>query len=355
MSSATHAWTCGIVILLSVLQVVHASWWYLGVASSYQILADEVRYMPDTVCEELPYLQPHQRDICSDDERLLDVIREGAAMGIQECQHQFQDRRWNCSTFSNDTSVFGPVLRTKSRETAYIYAISSAGITYSVTRACSKGELSKCGCDKRAPRWQPAEGFEWGGCSDNVRYGARFAKKFVDSDETKRNERGSMNLWNNGAGRKMVKEEMRIVCKCHGVSGDCSVQVCWRKMKPFRRIGSLLKNKFDGASVVRWDHSRAKLKRITSLHKRPTKNDLVYLNESPDFCEFKPEKGSLGTRGRECQKESPGLDGCRLMCCGRGYQTLIEEEVHDCDCKFFWCCEVRCKQCRKLTEKHYCN
>ncbi|GFS02389.1 protein Wnt [Elysia marginata] len=148
---------------------------------------------------------------------------------------------------------------------------------------------------------------------------------------------------------------MRIVCKCHGVSGDCSVQVCWRKMKPFRRIGSLLKNKFDGASVVRWDNSRSKLKRITNLHKRPTKKDLVYLNESPDFCEFKPEKGSLGTRGRQCKKESPGLDGCKLMCCGRGYQTLIEEEVHDCDCKFLWCCEVRCKECRKLTEKQYCN
>ncbi|GFS02382.1 protein Wnt [Elysia marginata] len=85
---------------------------YLGVASSYQILADEVRYMPDSLCEELPYLQPHQRDICGDDARLLDVIREGAAMGIQECQHQFQDRRWNCSTFNNDTSVFGPVLHT---------------------------------------------------------------------------------------------------------------------------------------------------------------------------------------------------------------------------------------------------
>ncbi|GFS02374.1 hypothetical protein ElyMa_001121300 [Elysia marginata] len=27
MSSGTHGWTCGIVILLSVLQVVHASWW----------------------------------------------------------------------------------------------------------------------------------------------------------------------------------------------------------------------------------------------------------------------------------------------------------------------------------------
>ncbi|GFO13636.1 protein wnt [Plakobranchus ocellatus] len=329
---------------------------YLGVASSYQILVDEIPQQPDRRgCAKLPYLKPRQKDICSNDEKLLDVIREGASMGIHECQHQFQDRRWNCSTFTNDTSVFGPVLKTKSRETAFIYAISSAGIMYSVTRACSKGELAKCGCDKKAARWQPAVNFEWGGCSDNIRYGARFSKKFVDSVELEEKDHGSMNLWNNGAGRKTVKENMQVICKCHGVSGDCSVRVCWRKMSAFREIGGQLKKKFDGASFVRWDHTRYKLKRIKIAQKRPTKTDLVYLNESPDFCEYKPETGSLGTRGRECKKDSPGLDGCMIMCCGRGYQTLIEEEVHDCDCKFFWCCEVVCNECRKLTEKHYCN
>jgi wingless-type MMTV integration site family protein 5 len=33
----------------------------------------------------------------------------GASKGIEECQYQFQDRHWNCSTV-RDGSVFGPVL-----------------------------------------------------------------------------------------------------------------------------------------------------------------------------------------------------------------------------------------------------
>ncbi|CAG5127335.1 unnamed protein product, partial [Candidula unifasciata] len=327
---------------------------YLGVASSYQILAEEVRHKPDIACSKLGFLQPHQREICNHDLRLLDVISRGASMGIEECQFQFQDRRWNCTTYNN-TSVFGPVLQIKSRETAYIYAISSAGIMYSITRACAKGELDNCGCDGKVPHHDTGADFEWGGCSDNIRHGASFSKEFLDSDEIKNKDHGSMNLWNNAAGRKTIKDDTDIQCKCHGVSGDCSVKICWRKMRSFREIGAALKQKFDGASFVRWDKKRNRLKRYTGKQKRPTKKDLVYLAESPDFCEYNPDYGSLGTRGRQCNKSSYGLDGCTLMCCGRGYQTLVIEERQDCDCKFHWCCRVECKKCTKVIEKHYCN
>ena len=148
---------------------------------------------------------------------------------------------------------------------------------------------------------------------------------------------------------------MDVQCKCHGVSGDCSVKICWRKMHNFRHIGAALKERFDGAMYVRWDKKKNRLKRLSGNHKRPSKKDLVYLSESPNFCDANPKYGSLGTRGRECNKTSPGLDGCTLMCCGRGYQTLVREEVEDCDCKFFWCCRVVCKKCTNVMERHYCN
>ncbi|XP_067665538.1 protein Wnt-4-like [Haliotis asinina] len=342
-------------IIVFVLQIVHASWWYLGMTSSYQTLLEELQEVPVRKrCANLQFLAPKQQKLCDQEEKLIDVIHEGANVGIEECQFQFKDRRWNCSTF-NTTNVFGQVLSTKSRETAYIYAISSAGVMYSVTRACARGQLDQCGCDTKTRQLVTDGNFEWGGCSDNIRYGQRFSKEFVDSNEMKRNDFGLMNVWNNGAGRKTIKDNMEFICKCHGVSGSCSVKICWRKMKAFRKIGSALKARFDGASIVRVDRNRLKLKRLNKNQKRPTKRDLVYLEESPDFCNFNPASGSLGTRGRKCNKTSIAVDGCSLMCCGRGYYTLVKEERDDCDCKFYWCCRVVCKKCTRTVEMHYCN
>jgi len=91
-----------------------------------------------------------------------------------------------------------------SREAAFVYAISSAGVVYAITRACSQGELKACGCDplKRGRSKDERGEFDWGGCSDNINYGIRFAKAFVDAKEKKvKDARALMNLHNNRCGR----------------------------------------------------------------------------------------------------------------------------------------------------------
>ena len=46
--------------------------------------------------------------------------------------------------------------------------------------------------------------FEWGGCSDDVDYGRRFARAFIDAKERKNlDARALMNLHNNKAGRRV--------------------------------------------------------------------------------------------------------------------------------------------------------
>ena len=128
-----------------------------------------------------------------------------------------------------------------------------------------------------------------------------------------------------------------------------------------------------------------------------TDTDLVYLKTSPDYCEFDVKKGSLGTHGRECDhvsckkkkshhfnaiffwpsrkeevifsflkmiitmgccyylQRSPGIDGCELMCCMRGYTTRREKRVERCKCKFHWCCFVKCEECYREVEVSTCN
>lgn len=42
-------------------------------------------------------------------------------------------------------SLYSPL--TANRETAFVHAISSAGVMYTLTRNCSLGDFDNCGCD----------------------------------------------------------------------------------------------------------------------------------------------------------------------------------------------------------------
>ena len=64
---------------------------------------------------------------------------------------------------------------------------------------------------------------------------------------------------------------------------------------------------------------------------------------------------NAGTTGRPCNRTSAGMDGCNLMCCGRGYNTLKTTIKERCKCKFHWCCHVECKTCIKTVDVHTCK
>lgn len=87
------------------------------------------------------------------------------------------------------------------RETAFAYAITAAGVSYALTRACSDGSLKGCQCVSTNRHKLTTEGWEYEGCHDNVEFGYRVGKKFVDSRERGRDFRATVNLHNNEAGR----------------------------------------------------------------------------------------------------------------------------------------------------------
>lgn len=47
----------------------------------------------------------------------------------------------------------------------------------------------------------PDQNWKWGSCSDNIEFGYKFSRDFVDAGEKARDMRGTMNLHNNEAGR----------------------------------------------------------------------------------------------------------------------------------------------------------
>jgi wnt family len=67
------------------------------------------------------------------------------------------------------------------------------------------------------------------------------------------------------------------------------MRVCWRKLPPFRQVGDLLISRFEGAAHVKLvERKRKRVKKLRPAHrdvKPPNRTDLVFLEESPDYCE----------------------------------------------------------------------
>lgn len=64
----------------------------------------------------------------------------------------------------------------------------------------------------------------------------------------------------------------------------------------------MLKEKFDGAREVKQKRKNGRRMLLPKDHrfKPHSDTDLVYLVNSPDYCELDVKRGSLGTKGREC-------------------------------------------------------
>ena len=106
--------------------------------------------------------------------------------------------------------------------------------------------------------------------------------------------------------------------------------------------------------ILRLCH-QGKLELVDKRFNKPTPEDVVYIDTSPDYCLRNETTGSLGTQGRLCNKTSEGMDGCELMCCGRGYDQFKTYKHERCHCKFHWCCYVKCKRCTTLVDQFVCK
>ena len=78
------------------------------------------------ICDNIPGLLTPQRRLCRTHPDVMVSVVSGAKMGVSECQHQFRNNRWNCSTSQRDSSVFGKVML-KGEAGVLLFATFSAG------------------------------------------------------------------------------------------------------------------------------------------------------------------------------------------------------------------------------------
>ncbi|XP_035225809.1 protein Wnt-2b-A-like isoform X2 [Stegodyphus dumicola] len=329
------------------------TWWLLS-----RLPISSVHTSTHMLCSSFTGLVKQQRQFCMKYPEIILIISQGAQTGVRECQSQFEYHRWNCSTITTGATAFRKNMLKESRETAFLYSIISAGVTDALIRACSKSEKSSfCVCDefKRQRGFDSLGEFKWSGCS-NMQSGMRFSKQFIDAEERRiKDARALFNIHNNRVGRKAVMINSDLKCKCHGISGSCGIRTCFSFPRNFKEIGQYLKQKYEGAVQVTINNQR-KLAAVEGL-KRFTKNDLVYLDPSPDYCVVNKKLGTMGINGRRCIKDSLGPEGCDILCCGRGYDTWQELYVYQCNCMVTkdWCCAVQCDECKKWRDVYTCK
>ncbi|KYN37112.1 Protein Wnt-11b-2, partial [Trachymyrmex septentrionalis] len=264
------------------------------------------------------------------------------------------------------------------REQAFVYAMSAAAAVWRLARGCALGSLAACSC-ATPPRREPPSpsalispssfttmsvsfdtlsvrnSFKWGGCGDDVRSASRMAKRFLQG-ATPPGTGGTakfmhaVNMHNNRAGRRAVEQSLTLECKCHGVSGSCSVRTCWRGLGASgpSAAGSRLLRRYATAAEVRLRSGG----RLPPLYHH---DNLLYTTKSPDYCLPDKKRGSLGTIGRQCNGSSSGYEGCEYLCCGRGHVTRTEQIYERCDCKYISCCYVKCKTCSRIVKTYECN
>lgn len=100
---------------------------------------------------------------------------------------------------------------------------------------------------------------------------------------------------------QVLSESISMQCKCHGVSGSCSIKTCWKSLPSLQEVGKLLLESYTKANELALLHSSVNDKAIISETQRILRgrdNRLAFLTRSPDYCTRDDRLGSFGTVGR---------------------------------------------------------
>ncbi|KAJ2944545.1 hypothetical protein O0L34_g3893 [Tuta absoluta] len=284
-----------------------------------------------------------QNRMCTRHPVLPKVLSTAKEQAIEACEETFKYDRWNCSLIFNrkaKKSIFNKVYR----QTAFIHALMAASLTHAVAKACAAGDMTKCSCPESSRK---KSNFQWrgSGCDDDFKFGKRFTRKFLEVKNAGTDQIGEVLKQDVLVGINTVGEQLREVCKCHGVSGSCTTKTCWKKLAPFNSAMGLLKKQYHHAikrRILNYTTKRAITPKVRKRIKIE-RTSLVYLQKTPDLC--------VTTAGRVCKDRG----NCATLCCGRGYIVGKKSVKSRCRCKMINCCSVQCDSCIEQVEMFTCK
>lgn len=123
---------------------------------------------------------------------------------------------------------------------------------------------------------------------------------------------------------------MKLECKCHGVSGSCTLRTCWMAMSDFRKTGDYLRRKYNGAIEVTMNQDGTGFAVANKAFRKATKNDLVYFENSPDYCLQDKSAGEAAKGGGRWTERQVlmDVDGLPRLCYVLGVLCVCCVYVH---------------------------
>ena len=146
------------------------------------------------------------------------------------------------------------------------------------------------------------------------------------------------------------------------MSASCATQTCWYSLpNSFAPLAARIKDMWLSETQYLPQVNQLPSAYELAAGKAPSLSNfrkLVFNQPSPNYCATDPITGKSLMQGRECHLDNSNFNSshCSNLCCGRGFDQVVEHTTEPCQCKVQCCWKVKCAStCRKTTTKHFCR
>ena len=131
------------------------------------------------------------------------------------------------------------------------------------------------------------------------------------------------------------------------------MQTCYKRLSAESEIGETLFTLYGGA--VRVTEIDGQIVNANPNSDPYGPDDIIYKDDSPDFCQEDSVLGTVGVAHRLCDPNSNNRNACASTCCDHGHYSVTKIKPVE-ECRFVWCCDIECTIMRNDTiTEHRCN
>ncbi|XP_061399848.1 wnt inhibitor of Dorsal protein-like [Musca vetustissima] len=281
---------------------------------------------------------------------LDNVMGTSMEMAMENCQRLFKWERWNCPTSDFLLRRSSPSAELD-REGAFVEAIATAALIYTTTKNCSSGITAGCGSCSDNPYTTI--------CSDNPKEAEELLRKHSDINFAK-DFKGKIESHNYKVITNLLEKSLtnQCVCAIMGPGGNCAKEICRLVLKPFEEIANDIRQMYDEGILLE----------NTIINSRVLWNNipldaLVFMKDSPNYCELDAVPHWNGMVGRQCASGASEEDlsdedreRCGYLCRECGYTVEEKTALTEtrCNCKLTWDFQLQCDSCIIAEKHHYC-